>query len=133
MSAITLIMNEQMITARQGQTLLEVAREHGIKLVFYRVRRRPDDTNTVHQTLALADYTRDFRKWADARGHVWVDETEDENITLSMFRDGDHLFKESYNRYTEMFVERIRHLLPTPYTPEEIAAGKASAKNLLIP
>ena len=32
MSAITLIMNEQMITARQGQTLLEVAREHGVDI-----------------------------------------------------------------------------------------------------
>ena len=111
----------------------EVAREHGIKLVFYRVRRRPDDSNTVYQAPALADYTRDFRKWIEARGHAWVDETEDEKITLSMFRDGDHLLKESYNQYTEMFVERIRHLLPTPYTPEEIAVGKAAARNLLTP
>ena len=107
----------------------QVAREHGIKLVFYRVRRRPDDTNTVHQTAALADYTRDFRKWVEVRGHAWVDETDDARISLPMFRDGDHLFKESYDHYTEMFVERIRQLLPTPYTPEEIAAGKAAARD----
>ena len=111
----------------------QVAREHGIKLVFYRVRRRPDDSNFVHQSLALADYTRDFRRWVEARGHAWVDETEDEKISLPMYRDGDHLFKESYDRYTEMFVERVRHLLPKPYTPEEIAAGKQAAKESLNP
>lgn len=111
----------------------QVASEHGIKLVFYRVRRRPDDANDVRQTAALATYTRDFRNWITARGHVWVDETDDQKITPSMFRDGDHLLRESYNQYTEMFVERIRHLLPTPYTPEEIAAGKAAARNPQIP
>lgn len=32
MSAITLTMNDEMISARQGQTLLEVARDHGIDI-----------------------------------------------------------------------------------------------------
>lgn len=32
MSAITLTLNEELVTARQGQTILEVAREHGIHI-----------------------------------------------------------------------------------------------------
>lgn len=93
------------------------ARERGIRLVFYRVKRRPRDDNTVKQDSALIEYTREFRKWAESQGHALVDETEDPRLVLSMYHDGDHLGPAAMEEYTRMFVDRIRSLLPVPPAP----------------
>ena len=126
------ILEKTQFSADPGKNYLShfasVAGEHGIKLVFYRVRRRPDETNHVEQTDLLRQYTADFKAWAESLGHAHVDETDDERITLEMFRDGDHLYRESYDAYTEMFYQRVKHLLPTRFTPEEMAAGKEAAR-----
>jgi hypothetical protein len=119
-------------TTDPAKTLLPhyvtVARALGIKLVFYRVKRRPDASQVTPQTEQLRKYTADFKAWAEREGHIHVDETDDPRITLEMFRDGDHLHKEAYRAYSDLFIERISALLPAPYTPEELKAASSAPK-----
>ena len=103
---------------------VEIAKSKGMKLIFYRVKRRPDETNTTVQSDALRDYTADFKKWAEAQGCVHLDETEDPAITLSMFRDGDHLHEAVQPAYTDLFLNRIRDHLPKPFSKTDVRAAK---------
>ena len=106
------------------QDFVALADAAGAKLVFYRVKRRPNADNVTPQDEALATYTREFKAWAKQQGHEHVDENDDPAITLAMFRDGDHLLPSAYDAYTDLFRERMRSLLPTPFTFEEIAAAR---------
>jgi hypothetical protein len=99
------------------------AKERGIRLIFYRVKRRPDAENHVAQDEDLLTYTKEFRHWAESNGHALVDETDDPRLTLSMYHDGDHLARAAMDDYTKMFVDRIQSLLPKPPAP----ATKAGA------
>lgn len=98
------------------------AKERGMRLVFYRVKRRPGADNTVIQDATLREYTREFRRWAESQGHALVDETEDPRLVLSMYHDGDHLSRAARSEYTPMFVERISSLLPVPPAPASAPA-----------
>ena len=106
---------------------LEIANRHKIKLVFYRVKRRPNADNITPQDGALRAYTAAFKDWVETNGHHHVDETDDPRITLDMFRDGDHFHKEHYGKYTEWFAERLRPLLPHQFTNDEFKAAEKEA------
>ena len=93
------------------------ARERGIRLVFYRVKRRPNDQNEVIQDADLRAYTADFQAWAERQGHALIDETGDPRLTLSMYHDGDHLGKHAMAEYTRLFLERVKMALPLPPAP----------------
>ena len=103
---------------------VEIAKAKQMKLIFYRVKRRPDETNVTVQSDALRDYTADFKAWAESQGCVHLDETEDPAITLSMFRDGDHLHEAVQLAYTDLFIQRIRAHLPEPFSKTDIRAAK---------
>ncbi len=103
---------------------VDLANQAGTRLVFYRVKRRPNAENVTPQDEALTVYTRAFKAWVKAQGHEHVDENDDPAITLAMFRDGDHLLPTAYDAYTDLFRERLRAQLPTPFTFEEIAAAR---------
>lgn len=90
----------------------DFAHEKGIRICFYRVKRRPDAQNRVTQTPALRAYTAAFRAWAEANGCEVMDETDDPRLLLSMYHDGDHLGKAAMKDYTRIFFERVRSLLP---------------------
>lgn len=105
-------------TVDPAQNLLELfhtlAESRGIKLVFYRVKRRPDERNLVTQDPELVAYTREFAHWASAHGHSLIDETDDPRLTLAMYHDGDHLGRAAMPEYTRIFLERVRAVLPAP-------------------
>jgi hypothetical protein len=105
-----------------------------IKLVFYHVKRRPQEDGTRLVFPPLAAYTAAFKAWVEAHGHYHINETDDANITLEMYNDGDHLHPQFYHAYTDMFAARVRQqipLWPHPFPPQERAAippSKPSAK-----
>jgi hypothetical protein len=90
----------------------QTAHDRGIQLIFYRVKRRPDESNTVVQDDALRAYTEAFRSWAGSKGHLFIDETEDARLTLDMYHDGDHLAKAAMPAWTRLFHERVKSFLP---------------------
>lgn len=114
-------MDTKLFTVDPSQNLLErfnaTARERGIQLVFYRVKRRPNARNEVVQDGELRAYTAAFRAWAESQGHLLIDETEDPRLLLSMYHDGDHLGKAAMAEYTRIFLERVKFCLPVPPAP----------------
>lgn len=123
--------DERVFTADPTDNFLEryntFAKERGIRLVFYRVKRRPDANNHVAQDEDLRTYTREFRQWAESQGHALVDETDDPRLTLSMYHDGDHLARAAMDEYTRIFLERIRTFLPAPPAPVPAPEAQAPA------
>ena len=113
--------DSKLFTADPSRNLLEkintFAKDRGIKLVFYRVKRRPNEQNVVVQDDELRAYTESFRRWAESQGHVLLDETEDPRLTLTMYHDGDHLGKAAMVEYTRLFLERVKAVLPLPPAP----------------
>lgn len=108
--------DSKLFNADPSRNLLEhfnsFAKARQIKLVFYRVKRRPDESNEVVQDAELRTYTAAFRAWAEGQGHALIDETEDPRLTLSMYHDGDHLGKAAMAEYTRIFMERVKTCLP---------------------
>ena len=108
-------------TADPAKNLLEkfntLAKDHGIRLVFYRVKRRPNEHNEVVQDGELRAYTAAFRSWAESQGHLLRDEPEDPRLTLSMYHDGDHFGKAAMADYTHLFLQRVQGCLPLPPQP----------------
>lgn len=108
----------KLFTVDPSKNLLErfnaTAKERGIRLVFYRVKRRPNTRNVVEQDSELRAYTAAFRTWAESQGHLLIDETDDPRLLLSMYHDGDHLGKAAMEEYTRMFLERVKFCLPKP-------------------
>ena len=113
--------DSKFFNADPNRNLLEhfnsFAKEREIRLVFYRVKRRPNEQNEVVQDAELRTYTAAFRAWAEGQGHALIDETEDPRLTLSMYHDGDHLGKAAMGDYTRLFLARVKNFLPLPPEP----------------
>lgn len=120
-------LDRQLFSTDPGQNLLslfsELAKSRGIRLCFYRVKRRPDEQGRARQSDALDAYLAAFREWAESEGHLLLDETDDPRLTLDMYHDGDHLAKHAMEEYTRLFFERVKHVLPKP----PAAAASAAA------
>ena len=93
---------------------LAIARQHQIKLVFYRVKRRPDhpDGVTRVQRTDMRKYMQAFAHWAEANGCGFIDETDDTSITESQFQDGDHLAEEHHIANAKRFLARLKPHVP---------------------
>lgn len=117
----TMDVNKRVFTSDPSETLLplyaEVAKQRGFQLCFYRVKRRPDEAGNAPSSPQLTEYMKNFRIWAESHGHLVMDETDDPRLTLDMYHDGDHVAKPSMDKYTRMFVERVRAVLPLPFSP----------------
>ena len=90
--------------------MLRDARQAGLKLCFVRVRRRPIGGQAPVQSPALLRYARDLRAYVQSHGGILHDETNDAEITLDMYEDGDHIARHARDRYTRLFFERLRLL-----------------------
>jgi hypothetical protein len=90
--------------------MVEEARRAGFALCFVRVQRRPIDNRPPAQSAALIRYMEQLRAYVETRGAMLRDDTGDPELTLEMYGDGDHLKRESRERYTEIFFDRQRAL-----------------------
>jgi hypothetical protein len=87
-------------------TILELGRDHNIRLGFIRVQRRPTETGPPPQTEALTAYLERLQKYLAANGAYYHDDRGDPAQPLSTYADGDHLRPEERVRYTERFAEQ---------------------------
>ena len=75
--------------------MLALAREHGVKLHFHRIKRRPGADHQRPDRAYLQTYMVELRKWLEANGALLTDESPDQNIRLEMYADGDHISGET--------------------------------------
>jgi hypothetical protein len=92
--------------------MLRDARQAGLQLVLVRVQRRPVGRAPPFESPALRRYVEKLTAYVEANGGVFMDDTGDPAQTLDMYEDGDHLSRDGRRRYTEMFVSRLRLIVP---------------------
>jgi hypothetical protein len=86
--------------------ILRMGREHGIKLGFVRVQRRPTETGPPPQSDELTEYLNRLQKYLTENGAYYHDERGDPEQPLSVYADGDHLKPEQRIPSTERFAAK---------------------------
>jgi hypothetical protein len=106
--------------------MLEIAREKGARLIFFRVKRRAQSFSS-----ASADspdeqiYQGELRAYLAGHGALLVDETSDPDVTFTYYGGDDHVRDEMKNAYTEMFWKKMR--------PRLDSADSADSPNIAAP
>jgi len=91
--------------------LVKLARANGLRLCFVRVKRRPGpDGVTTAQPEVLRRYIADLQHWLASQGQYFIDDTDDPQLTIDMYADGDHVNRDSRDRYTDMFLAKAQQL-----------------------
>ncbi len=91
--------------------IVDLAREHGMKVCFVRVQRRPVGNRPPVQSPRMQAYMREFRAYAEQQGMFLHDDTGDPMQTLAMYEDGDHIARAHRQRYTRQFRANLHQLL----------------------
>jgi hypothetical protein len=82
-----------------------LAREHGLRLCFVRVQRRPRGNEPPPQSDTLRRYVADLRAWLEANGAQFHDDWGDPEQPESIYADGDHV--RDRRHYTALFRRRL--------------------------
>jgi len=90
--------------------IIALGRQHGIRLCFVRVQRRPRPDGPPVQSPVLRRYVDDLRAYLEANGAVFRDDTGDPDYTLDWYTDGDHTAGRLRRRYTELFCRKLAFL-----------------------
>jgi hypothetical protein len=92
--------------------MLAAAREHGLRLCFVRVLRRPVDGQPPPESPALGRYVRDLREFVTRGGAVFLDDRDEPALAGLAYADGDHIARDARDAYTRRFWTRIQSLAP---------------------
>jgi hypothetical protein len=98
--------------------ILKLARDKGIKLVFFAVKRRPPRSAALAEESPTApEYIRALRAYLEKEGARLYDETRDMDVTLEFYGSGDHVAADMMPRYTEMFWQKVGKLVKGETAP----------------
>lgn len=104
---------EESMAAAPLTEIMKVAANHSLKLLFFRVKRRPDaDGNVANEPDAMKAYASRLKTVIEAQGGLFFDETYDPTIRLSDYLDGDHIRRERMDWYRRYFWERMAPMFP---------------------
>jgi hypothetical protein len=87
-----------------------LARDHGLRVCFIRVLRRPVDGAPPPESAALRRYVADLRGWLAAEQMFFLDDRDDSRLHAIEYDDGDHIARDETPRYAELLVERLTRL-----------------------
>jgi hypothetical protein len=90
--------------------VLDLAREHGLRLCFVRVLRRPEGGRPPRESPALRQYVADLRQYLLAHGAALLDDRSVPDLARLAYDDGDHILDSERVRYTELFYPRLAEL-----------------------
>jgi len=88
-------------------SMVNLAKQHGVTLVFVRVQRRPTASGPPPQRPELKTYIAHLREYVLAHGAQFYDFTGDPALTLDHYNDGDHISAAWRPQSTELFLERL--------------------------
>ena len=95
--------------------MLQIAQAKNIRLVFFRVKRRPAENGALASESPTAPaYLAALRAYLEKAGATLIDETHDPEVTLDFYGSGDHVKTAMAKPYTEMFWRKVGPLLPPP-------------------
>jgi len=84
-----------------------IAREHGLKLIFVRVLRRPENGRAPAESRAMQQYMRDLGAYLGANGAILRDDRHYPGMAALSYDDGDHISRSAMVPYTELFFEQM--------------------------
>jgi hypothetical protein len=90
--------------------MLATAREHGLRLCFVRVLRRPAGGQPPAESPALQQYVRDLRAYVTRAGALFIDDRDDPALARLAYADGDHISRDARDEYTRRFWTRLQGL-----------------------
>jgi hypothetical protein len=90
--------------------VLSLAQEHGLRIGFVRVVRRPEQGRAPADSPALAAYVQAFKAYVTARGAVFIDDHDDPRLARLPYSDGDHITESARPIYTDMFWPKVQAL-----------------------
>lgn len=91
---------------------IALAREHGLRLCFVRVLRRPVDGAAPPESPRLRKYVQDLRAYLKAGGVDYIDDRDDPALARIPYADGDHIASEARIAYTDRFWDAVQRLAP---------------------
>lgn len=95
--------------------MLKISQAKNIRLVFFRVKKRPaDDGAPAKESPTAPAYQAALRSYLEKAGAQLIDETHDADVTLDYFGSGDHVKTSMMKPYTEMFWRKVGPLLDPP-------------------
>ncbi|MEA3150792.1 MAG: hypothetical protein QOD56_1731 [Gammaproteobacteria bacterium] len=89
-------------------SMIKLAKDAGVGLVFVRVQRRPTLQGPPAQRPELQDYMKKFGAYASARGAELYDFTGDPELTVDHYLDGDHISAAWKPESTDLFLRRLQ-------------------------
>lgn len=94
--------------------ILGVARQKNIRLVFFRVKRKPlPDGAPARSKSTFPAYAEALRTYLENAGATLVDETQDADVTVTFYGSDDHVASGMMKPYTELFWRKMSpHLKP---------------------
>jgi hypothetical protein len=92
-------------------SMINLAKEAGISLVFVRVQRRPTPNGPPPQNQQLLRYVAKLRAYLIGNGAGFYDFTGDPELTLDRYLDGDHIRPDWKVASTELFLRRLQAYL----------------------
>lgn len=93
--------------------MIALAKQHGIKLHFHRVKRRPLANHIRPDPGLLTAYLADLKSYLETHGAVMTDESHDLALTLDLYADGDHIASDAatQHRYADNFWARVKNVI----------------------
>ena len=88
-------------------SMIKLAKDAGIELVFVRVQRRPTPSGPPPQSAELVRYIGKLRNYLSGNGIGFYDFTGDPELTLDRYLDGDHISPAWKPASTDLFLRRL--------------------------
>ncbi len=88
-------------------TMLQVAEEAGIRLVFVRVQARPNEDGSPNQSESMRFYAQDLGYYLKANGADYVDFTGNPAVDAALYYDSFHIRQRYLLDYTELFFREM--------------------------
>jgi hypothetical protein len=94
-------------------SILAIAREKNIHLIFFRVMRKPLPTGEPQEVSpTYPAYERELRDYLEKAGAQYVDESQDAEVTLKFYGADDHVAPAMMKEYTELFWRKMSPRIP---------------------
>ena len=98
------------VTTSVLPAMLALAKQHGLRLGFVRVLRRPVNGEPPPESAALQRYVVDLRAYLEAHGATLIDDRDEPELAQLPYADGDHIAREALVPYTDRFWARLSKL-----------------------
>jgi hypothetical protein len=89
-------------------SMIKLAKDARIELVFVRVQRRPTAFGPPPQSAELRQYISKLGNYLSSSGVGFYDFTGDPELTLDHYQDGDHISSAWKPASTELFLRRLQ-------------------------